>query len=80
MFVSICFFSTIQKNARSCNSWKQLEFYIIVFVGFLFFSQVPPQVGAAPLMAPHSMMYTQPGLRPTNPFAPVSETQVSGAL
>ncbi|NXO40239.1 PICAL protein, partial [Locustella ochotensis] len=41
--------------------------------------RVPPQVGAAPLMAPHSMMYTQPGLRPTNPFAPVSETQVNGA-
>ncbi|NWI36786.1 PICAL protein, partial [Picathartes gymnocephalus] len=40
---------------------------------------VPPQVGAAPLMAPQSMMYTQPGLRPTNPFAPVSETQVNGA-
>ncbi|KFO89755.1 Phosphatidylinositol-binding clathrin assembly protein, partial [Buceros rhinoceros silvestris] len=38
---------------------------------------VPPQVGAAPLMAPQSMMYAQPGLRPTNPFAPVSETQVS---
>ncbi|KFP46641.1 Phosphatidylinositol-binding clathrin assembly protein, partial [Cathartes aura] len=38
---------------------------------------VPPQVGAAPLMAPQSMMYTQPGLRPTNPFAPVSETQVN---
>ncbi|KFP26107.1 Phosphatidylinositol-binding clathrin assembly protein, partial [Colius striatus] len=37
---------------------------------------VPPQIGAAPLMAPQSMMYTQPGLRPTNPFAPVSETQV----
>uniref|UniRef100_A0A8C3Y069 Phosphatidylinositol-binding clathrin assembly protein n=1 Tax=Catharus ustulatus TaxID=91951 RepID=A0A8C3Y069_CATUS len=37
---------------------------------------VPPQVGAAPLMAPQSMMYTQPGLRPTNPFAPVSETQI----
>ncbi|NXK74317.1 PICAL protein, partial [Amazona guildingii] len=37
---------------------------------------VPPQVGAAPLMAPQTMMYTQPGLRPTNPFAPVSETQV----
>ncbi|NWH30131.1 PICAL protein, partial [Chloropsis hardwickii] len=55
------------------------EFYTFVFVGFLFFSQVPPQVGAAPLMAPQSMMYTQPGLRPTNPFAPVSETQVSGA-
>ncbi|NXC62656.1 PICAL protein, partial [Aleadryas rufinucha] len=40
---------------------------------------VPPQVGAAPLMAPQSVMYTQPGLRPTNPFAPVSETQVNGA-
>ncbi|NWR27412.1 PICAL protein, partial [Tachuris rubrigastra] len=39
---------------------------------------VPPQIGAAPLMAPQSMMYTQPGLRPTNPFAPVSETQVNG--
>ncbi|KFU89269.1 Phosphatidylinositol-binding clathrin assembly protein, partial [Chaetura pelagica] len=37
---------------------------------------VPPQIGAAPLMASQSMMYTQPGLRPTNPFAPVSETQV----
>ncbi|NWY48663.1 PICAL protein, partial [Sylvia atricapilla] len=56
-----------------------LDFYIAVSVGFLFFSQVPPQVGAAPLMAPHPVMYTQPGLRPTNPFAPVSETQVSGA-
>ncbi|NWR43961.1 PICAL protein, partial [Regulus satrapa] len=40
---------------------------------------VPPQVGAAPLMAPQTMMYTQPGLRPTNPFAPVSETQVNSA-
>ncbi|NXJ81948.1 PICAL protein, partial [Trogon melanurus] len=38
---------------------------------------VPPQVGAAPLMAPQSMMYTQTGLRPTNPFAPLSETQVN---
>ncbi|NWU60536.1 PICAL protein, partial [Pterocles burchelli] len=40
-------------------------------------TSVPPQIGAAPLMAPQSMMYTQPGLRPTNPFAPVSETQVN---
>ncbi|NXV37270.1 PICAL protein, partial [Rissa tridactyla] len=40
-------------------------------------SSVPPQIGAAPLMAPQSMMYMQPGLRPTNPFAPVSETQVN---
>ncbi|NWZ07688.1 PICAL protein, partial [Agelaius phoeniceus] len=55
------------------------EFDIFGFVGFLFFSQVPPQVGAAPLMAPQTMMYTQPGLRPTNPFAPVSETQVNSA-
>ncbi|NWY29138.1 PICAL protein, partial [Pheucticus melanocephalus] len=52
-------------------------FYIFGFVGFFFVSQVPPQVGAAPLMAPQTMMYTQPGLRPTNPFAPVSETQVN---
>ncbi|XP_025945273.1 phosphatidylinositol-binding clathrin assembly protein-like isoform X3 [Apteryx rowi] len=37
---------------------------------------VPPQIGAAPLMAPQSVMYTQPGLRPTNPFAPVSGTQI----
>ncbi|XP_042680790.1 phosphatidylinositol-binding clathrin assembly protein-like isoform X6 [Centrocercus urophasianus] len=38
--------------------------------------QVPPQMGAAPLMAPQSVIYTQPGLRPTNPFAPVSGTQI----
>uniref|UniRef100_A0A8B9EHC7 Phosphatidylinositol-binding clathrin assembly protein n=1 Tax=Anser cygnoides TaxID=8845 RepID=A0A8B9EHC7_ANSCY len=37
---------------------------------------VPSQIGAAPLMAPQSMIYTQPGLRPTNPFAPVSGTQI----
>ncbi|KFU97966.1 Phosphatidylinositol-binding clathrin assembly protein, partial [Pterocles gutturalis] len=40
-------------------------------------TSVPPQIGATPLMTPQSMMYTQPGLRPTNPFAPVSETQVN---
>ncbi|KFP93981.1 Phosphatidylinositol-binding clathrin assembly protein, partial [Haliaeetus albicilla] len=44
---------------------------------FILANAVPPQVGAAPLMAPQSMIYTQPGLRPTNPFAPVSETQVN---
>ncbi|NXJ05953.1 PICAL protein, partial [Odontophorus gujanensis] len=38
--------------------------------------QVPPQIGA-PLMTPQSVIYTQPGLRPTNPFAPVSGTQVN---
>ncbi|KAM9180111.1 phosphatidylinositol-binding clathrin assembly protein-like isoform 9-T12 [Mergus octosetaceus] len=40
------------------------------------YGMVPPQIGAAPLMAPQSMIYTQPGLRPTNPFAPVSGTQI----
>ncbi|NXG52464.1 PICAL protein, partial [Psilopogon haemacephalus] len=54
----------------------RFAFYIAVLWVVLVFKQVPPQVGAAPLMAPQSMMYTQPGLRPTNPFAPVSETQV----
>ncbi|KGL75945.1 Phosphatidylinositol-binding clathrin assembly protein, partial [Tinamus guttatus] len=44
---------------------------------YLCMCGVPPQIGAAPLMAPQSMMYTQPGLRPTNPFAPVSGTQVN---
>nr|XP_013795733.1 PREDICTED: phosphatidylinositol-binding clathrin assembly protein-like isoform X3 [Apteryx mantelli mantelli] len=44
------------------------------------YGMVPPQIGAAPLMAPQSVMYTQPGLRPTNPFAPVSGTQVNGSL
>ncbi|XP_068553374.1 prefoldin subunit 3 isoform X11 [Anas acuta] len=37
------------------------------------YGMVPPQIGAAPLMAPQSMIYTQPGLRPTNPFAPSPE-------
>uniref|UniRef100_A0A8C3PV95 ENTH domain-containing protein n=1 Tax=Chrysolophus pictus TaxID=9089 RepID=A0A8C3PV95_CHRPC len=40
------------------------------------YGMVPPQIGAAPLMAPQSVIYTQPGLRPTNPFAPVSGTQI----
>ncbi|XP_038604526.1 phosphatidylinositol-binding clathrin assembly protein-like isoform X2 [Tachyglossus aculeatus] len=40
------------------------------------YGMVPPQLGAAPLMAPQPVIYTQPGLRPTNPFAPVSGTQM----
>ncbi|NXC50575.1 PICAL protein, partial [Penelope pileata] len=44
---------------------------------YFILADVPPQIGAAPLMAPQSMIYTQPGLRPTNPFAPVSGTQVN---
>ncbi|KFQ26819.1 Phosphatidylinositol-binding clathrin assembly protein, partial [Mesitornis unicolor] len=49
----------------------------ILLKSYFVLANVPPQIGAAPLMAPQSMMYTQPGLRPTNPFAPVSETQVN---
>uniref|UniRef100_A0A8D0G0B4 Phosphatidylinositol-binding clathrin assembly protein n=1 Tax=Sphenodon punctatus TaxID=8508 RepID=A0A8D0G0B4_SPHPU len=40
------------------------------------YGMVPTQIGAAPLVAPQPMIYTQPGLRPTNPFAPVSGTQI----
>ncbi|XP_039343685.1 phosphatidylinositol-binding clathrin assembly protein-like isoform X5 [Mauremys reevesii] len=40
------------------------------------YGMVPPQIGAAPLMASQPMIYTQPGLRPTNPFAPVPGTQI----
>ncbi|XP_028922957.1 phosphatidylinositol-binding clathrin assembly protein-like isoform X3 [Ornithorhynchus anatinus] len=40
------------------------------------YGMVPPQLGATPLMAPQPVIYTQPGLRPTNPFAPVSGTQM----
>ncbi|XP_040555054.1 uncharacterized protein LOC772071 isoform X7 [Gallus gallus] len=40
------------------------------------YGMVPPQIGPAPLMAPQSVIYTQPGLRPTNPFAPISGTQI----
>ncbi|XP_061454896.1 phosphatidylinositol-binding clathrin assembly protein-like isoform X3 [Rhineura floridana] len=37
---------------------------------------VPTQIGATPIMAPQPMIYTQTGLRPTNPFAPISGTQI----
>ncbi|XP_030431955.1 phosphatidylinositol-binding clathrin assembly protein-like isoform X3 [Gopherus evgoodei] len=40
------------------------------------YGMVPPQIGAAPLTAPQPMIYTQPGLRPTNPFAPVPGPQI----
>lgn len=40
------------------------------------YGMVPTQIGAAPLMAPQPMIFTQPGLRPTNPFAPVPGTQI----
>uniref|UniRef100_A0A8D0DMV8 Phosphatidylinositol-binding clathrin assembly protein n=1 Tax=Salvator merianae TaxID=96440 RepID=A0A8D0DMV8_SALMN len=41
------------------------------------YGMVPTQIGATPIMAPQPMIYTQTGLRPTNPFAPISGTQVS---
>ncbi|XP_069067845.1 phosphatidylinositol-binding clathrin assembly protein-like isoform X6 [Pleurodeles waltl] len=40
------------------------------------YGMVPTQIGAPPLMAPQPIIYTQPGLRPTNPFASVSGAQM----
>ncbi|XP_060612206.1 phosphatidylinositol-binding clathrin assembly protein-like isoform X3 [Anolis sagrei] len=40
------------------------------------YGMVPTQIGATPIMAPQPMIYTQTGLRPTNPFAPISGTQI----
>ncbi|XP_075691909.1 phosphatidylinositol-binding clathrin assembly protein-like isoform X4 [Rhinoderma darwinii] len=40
------------------------------------YGMVPSQIGANPLMVPQPMIYTQPGIRPTNPFAPVSGAQM----
>ncbi|XP_075429546.1 phosphatidylinositol-binding clathrin assembly protein isoform X1 [Ascaphus truei] len=40
------------------------------------YGMVPTQIGTNPIMAPQPMLYTQPGLRPTNPFAPVSGAQM----
>ncbi|XP_033906571.1 phosphatidylinositol-binding clathrin assembly protein-like isoform X2 [Acipenser ruthenus] len=37
---------------------------------------VPQQIGTVPMMAPQPMMYNQPVLRPTNPFAPVPGAQM----
>ncbi|KAM4695920.1 phosphatidylinositol-binding clathrin assembly protein-like isoform 2-T2 [Rhinophrynus dorsalis] len=40
------------------------------------YGMVPTQIGANPLIVSQPMIYTQPGLRPTNPFAPVSGAQM----
>ncbi|XP_063793339.1 phosphatidylinositol-binding clathrin assembly protein-like isoform X6 [Pseudophryne corroboree] len=40
------------------------------------YGMVPTQIGANPLMVPQPIMYTQPGIKPTNPFAPVSGAQM----
>uniref|UniRef100_A0AAX7VYJ5 Phosphatidylinositol-binding clathrin assembly protein n=1 Tax=Astatotilapia calliptera TaxID=8154 RepID=A0AAX7VYJ5_ASTCA len=44
------------------------------------YGMVPPQMGqmgGVPVMAPQPMMYNQPVLRPTNPFAPMPGAQIS---
>ncbi|KFW96884.1 Phosphatidylinositol-binding clathrin assembly protein, partial [Phalacrocorax carbo] len=68
-----------QAKTSTSTTWNPTPLPAIphMVTSVLLKSSVPPQIGAAPLMAPQSMMYTQPGLRPTNPFAPVSETQVN---
>ncbi|XP_030609085.1 phosphatidylinositol-binding clathrin assembly protein isoform X1 [Archocentrus centrarchus] len=43
------------------------------------YGMVPPQMGqmgGVPVMAPQPMMYNQPVLRPTNPFAPIPGAQM----
>ncbi|KAM9800855.1 phosphatidylinositol binding clathrin assembly protein b [Neosynchiropus ocellatus] len=40
---------------------------------------MPPQMGSMGMMNPPSMMYTQPVMRPPNPFGSVSSTQPSAA-
>ncbi|XP_053129433.1 phosphatidylinositol-binding clathrin assembly protein-like isoform X6 [Hemicordylus capensis] len=40
------------------------------------YGMVPSQIGAAPVMTPQPMIYTQTSLRPRNPFAPISGTQI----
>ncbi|XP_069375301.1 phosphatidylinositol-binding clathrin assembly protein isoform X9 [Paralichthys olivaceus] len=43
------------------------------------YGMVPPQMGqmgGVPVMAPQQMMYNQPVLRPTNPFAPMPGAQM----
>ncbi|XP_041089010.1 phosphatidylinositol binding clathrin assembly protein a isoform X11 [Polyodon spathula] len=40
---------------------------------------MPPQMGAMPMMTQPTMMYTQPIMRPPNPFGQVPGTQLSAA-
>ncbi|XP_018414174.1 PREDICTED: phosphatidylinositol-binding clathrin assembly protein-like [Nanorana parkeri] len=40
------------------------------------YGMVPTQIGANPLMVPQPILYTQPGIRQTNPFAPVTGAQM----
>lgn len=57
------------------------ELFFPCFVYMLMFLclQVPPQMGqmgGVQVMAPQPVMYNQPVLRPTNPFAPMPGAQV----
>uniref|UniRef100_A0A7N6BA91 Phosphatidylinositol-binding clathrin assembly protein n=1 Tax=Anabas testudineus TaxID=64144 RepID=A0A7N6BA91_ANATE len=52
---------------------------VSVSTPLLLSPQVPPQMGqmgGVPVMAPQPMMYNQPVLRPTNPFAPMPGAQM----
>ncbi|XP_030633032.1 phosphatidylinositol binding clathrin assembly protein b isoform X2 [Chanos chanos] len=40
---------------------------------------MPPQMGSMTMMSQPTMMYTQPVIRPSNPFGPVSSAQPSAA-
>lgn len=40
------------------------------------YGMVPPQMGSVPMLASQPVTYSQPVLRPTNPFAPVSGAQM----
>lgn len=47
--------------------------------GFCLCGSQPPQMGSLGMMNPPTMMYSQPVMRPPNPFGSVSSAQVSGA-
>ncbi|XP_052518277.1 phosphatidylinositol-binding clathrin assembly protein isoform X10 [Budorcas taxicolor] len=40
---------------------------------------IPPQMGSVPVMTQPSLIYSQPVMRPPNPFGPVSGAQLSAA-
>ncbi|XP_034851191.1 phosphatidylinositol-binding clathrin assembly protein isoform X10 [Mirounga angustirostris] len=40
---------------------------------------IPPQMGSVPVMTQPTLIYTQPVMRPPNPFGPVSGAQLSAA-
>ncbi|GLD64662.1 phosphatidylinositol-binding clathrin assembly protein isoform X1 [Lates japonicus] len=42
----------------------------------IVFTSQMGQMGGVPVMAPQPMMYNQPVLRPTNPFAPMPGAQM----